>query len=29
MLKDLSKPKAITRIDSLNFLDLNLLANLD
>ena len=29
MLKDLSKPKAITRINSLNFLDLNLLANLD
>ena len=29
MLKDLFKPKAITRINSLNFLNLNLLANLD
>jgi len=29
MLKDLLKPKAITRINSLNFLNLNLLANLD
>jgi len=29
MLKDLLKPKAVARTDSLNFLNLNLLANLD